>query len=174
MFNVCAYCGKNPPIKNSHILPKWTIRFAMQQSVTGKLRPTDDINRRVQDAEKLPLLCSACEGIFSKLEGNAAKEFRAGAITYGGGYTADFFRFLVTILWRVGMVRAEQVQEEGPRFSPGLTAAIQTWGEFLGGARQDLGDYPLWFALLDVGLSKKVERLHEVNQRRQQGGITGH
>jgi hypothetical protein len=157
MFTVCAYCGENPPIENSHILPKWTIRFALEGSVTGKLRPTDDVNRRVQDAEKLPLLCCSCEGIFSKLEGEASKQFRAGSITYGGTCTADFFRFLVTILWRVGTVRAEEVRAERPRFSPGLVVAVQTWGEYLRGARSDLGDYALWFALLDVGLSKKVD-----------------
>jgi hypothetical protein len=157
MFTVCAYCGKNPPIENSHILSKWTIRFALRGSVTGKLRPTDDVNRRVQDAEKLPLLCSSCEGIFGELEGKASKQVRAGSITYGGTYTADFFRFLVTILWRVGTVRAEEVRAERPRFSPALAVAVQTWGEYLTGARSDLGDYPLWFALLDVGLSKKVD-----------------
>jgi hypothetical protein len=157
MFTACAYCGKNPPIENSHILPKWTIRFALAGSVTGKLRPTDNINRRVQDAEKLPLLCGNCEGIFSKLENEAAKQFRAGSITYGGTYTADFFRFLVTILWRVGTVRAAQVQAEASRFSAGLAAAVQTWVDFLRGIRSDLGDYPLWFTLLDVGLSKKVD-----------------
>jgi hypothetical protein len=157
MFTTCAYCGKNPPIHNSHILPKWTSRFALQGAVTGKLRPADDINRRVQDAEKLPLLCNACEGDFSKLENEAARQFRSGAITHGGTYTADFFRFLVTILWRVGVVRTAEVQAEAPRFWPALASAVQTWGEYLRSGRSDLGDYPLWFALLDVGLSKKVD-----------------
>jgi len=39
MFTICAYCGKNLPIKNSHIPPKWTIRYALHGPVTGKLRP---------------------------------------------------------------------------------------------------------------------------------------
>jgi hypothetical protein len=157
VFTVCAYCGKNPPIENSHILPKWTIRVALDGSVTGKLRPTDDINRRVQDAEKLPLLCSACEGVFSKLENEASRQFRNGSIIHGGTYTDDFFRFLVSILWRVGTVRATEVNAKAHRFSLALTAAVQTWGDFLHGFRSDLGNYPLWFELLDVGLSKKVD-----------------
>jgi hypothetical protein len=169
MFSVCAYCGKNPPIENSHILPKWTIRFALDGSVTGKLRATDEINRRVQDAEKLPLLCSECEGIFSKRENDAAKQFKAGLITHGGMYDSGFFRFLVTILWRVGIVRTAQVKDETPGYSSALAAAVQTWGDFLRGLRSDLGDYPLWFTQLDVGLGRKVDAFMKTISRDGRG-----
>ena len=122
MVSNCAYCGKNPPIENSHILPKWTIRHALDGSVTGKLRATDDINYRLQDAEKVPLLCRDCENLFSKVENEAAKQFRVGAIAHGGTYNADFFRFLVTILWRVGKVRTDRVRDEAARFSTALNS----------------------------------------------------
>ena len=132
MFTSCAYCGKNPPIENSHILPKWTIRLALEESVTGKLRATDNINRRLQDAEKLPLLCRECENPFSKLEGEAKKHFVAGLIKHDGTYNADFFRFLVTILWRVGLVRSDQVKTDAPRFSTALAALATSYGAALG------------------------------------------
>ncbi|WP_339745965.1 hypothetical protein [uncultured Rubinisphaera sp.] len=156
MVSNCANCEKNPPIENSHILPKWTIRHALHGSVTGILRATDNINRRLQDAEKVPLLCRDCENSFSKVENEAAKQFRAGAIAHGGTYNADFFRFLVSILWRVGMVRTDQVKNEAPRFSAAMASAIQIWYDFLQGSRADVGEYPVWFDILDLALAKKV------------------
>jgi hypothetical protein len=157
MFTICAYCNANPPIKNSHILPKWTIRLALEESVTGKLRPTDDINRRLQDAEKLPLLCLVCENQFSKLEGEAKKQFLGGGINHDGAYNADFFRFLVTIIWRVATVRTDQVKAEAPHFSAALANAVQTWDQFLRGSRSDVGPYPIWFDILDADLAVKVD-----------------
>jgi hypothetical protein len=159
MFTTCAYCEKKPPIENSHILPKWTIRLALEESATGKLRATDNINRRLQDAEKLPLLCRDCENLFSKLEGEAKKQFVAGVIQHDGTYNADFFRFLVTVLWRVGVVRSDQVKTDAPHFSGALADAVKTWDEFLRGFRSDLGPYPLWFDFLDAGLARKVDAL---------------
>jgi hypothetical protein len=68
LFTDCADHGKNPPIENSHMLPmRWTIRFILEGSVPRKLRRTDNINRRVQDVEKLPLLCSNCAGSHRRL-----------------------------------------------------------------------------------------------------------
>ena len=57
MFNVCAR-RKEPADQKLPYFAEVDDPLALQQSVTRKLRPTDDINRRVQDAEKLPLLCS--------------------------------------------------------------------------------------------------------------------
>ncbi len=155
-MTLCAYCGKNPAILNSHILPRWTIRDSLDKSVTGKLRLTDNINRRVQDAEKCELLCRDCEERFSKLEGAAAKQFKAGAITHGAAYDADFVRFLVSILWRVAVVRADEVQAEHARFTPALTEAINAWKDYLEGKSPDLGAHPVWFTILNPDIARQV------------------
>jgi hypothetical protein len=167
MASLCAYCGKNPPIENSHILPRWTIRRSLAASVTGKLRPTDNINKRVQDGEKCPLLCSGCEGVFSQLETAAAKLFDAGSIAHGAAYDADFVRFLVSIVWRAASVRADELQAEHPRFAPALATALDAWKAYLSGAAADLGAHPVWFILLDSTLARQVHALmqHEAFDR---------
>ena len=58
---VCAYCGSTRELEESHILPKWTIRRALRGSVTGRLRESENVNHRVQDGEKVDLLCRECE-----------------------------------------------------------------------------------------------------------------
>jgi len=138
MVTSCAYCRKKPPIQNSHILPKWTIRLAQEESVTGKLRATDNINHRLQDVEKVPLLCLDCENFFSKLEGKAKEQFVAGTIKHDGKYNDDFFRFLVSVLWRVGIVRSDQIKTDTRRFSAALTDAVKTWDQFIRGLKKHL------------------------------------
>ena len=123
--------------------------------MTSKLRPTDNINQRVQDAEKCELLCLDCEQRFSAFENVVAKLFDAGAITHGAPYNVDFVRFLVSILWRVGTVRAEELKKESPRFSPALADALKTWSDYLHGKSADLGAYPVWFVILDACWRKK-------------------
>jgi hypothetical protein len=55
-------------MENSHTLPmRWKIRFILEGSVPRKLRRTDNINRRVLDAGKLPLLCSNRAGSHRRL-----------------------------------------------------------------------------------------------------------
>ena len=61
---------------------------------------------------------------------------------------ADIVRFLVTILWRVGTVRANQVQRDSPSFAPALAAAVNTWRIFWRASPQTLGAYSVWFAIL--------------------------
>ena len=155
---VCAYCGKNGEPEESHILPRWTIRRALRGSVTGKLRESENVNRRVQDGEKVYLLCRECENRFSKLEGPASRAFDAGTIAHGATSNGDFVRFLVSILWRGGVVRSADLQNAHPRYAPALATALQTWKDVLEGNRADFGGHAVWFVLLDADLARAVDR----------------
>jgi len=110
----CAYCGVNGNLKVSYILPKWTIRRALFGSVTGKSREGDNVNHSVQDGEKLYLLCGGCEDKYGKLESTATRAFDSGVIAHGVAYNADFARFLTSIIWRAGTVRAVVFQAAYP------------------------------------------------------------
>lgn len=164
---VCPLCGKNGELAESHILPKWTIRRALAGSVTGKLREGDNVNKRVQDGEKLFLLCDECEGKLSKLEGAATKAFDGGNVTYGSAYDKDFALFLTSIVWRIGIVRAAEFCGAYPSFMPAFDEAMQTWKDILDGKRSDFDGHPVWFVLLDPDLARSV---HQLMQRESTDG----
>ena len=152
----CAYCGRLLPLRQSHVLPRWMIERALAKSPTGRMRDADVINRPVQDGEKLPLLCGPCEGVFGAIESGEAQRHDDGLTVPGAAYGSDFCKFVVSVLWRVGVSRRDQIQAEFPRFGASLASAIRTWKEFLDGARQDLGGHPAYFLFLDRDTAEKV------------------
>lgn len=157
----CAYCGRNLPLRESHVLPRWMIERALAKSPTGRMRDADTINRPVQDGEKLPLVCDVCEGRFGVLEGMQANNYDNRTLSPGAAYDADFCRFVVSVLWRVGVSRFDQLQASDPQFTGALNSAIQTWKAFLDGNRQDLGDHPAYFLFLDEDTAGKVFEYRE-------------
>jgi hypothetical protein len=61
----CMLCKKLPAIKKSHVVPAFVSRAIKSDSVTGFLRNPNEPNRRIQDGEQVPLLCTVCEQRFS-------------------------------------------------------------------------------------------------------------
>jgi hypothetical protein len=157
----CAFCRENRPLRESHLLPRWIIERALEKSPTGRMRDADAINKPVQDGEKLPLLCSACEERFGKLETMEARNHDDGKTIAGSGYERGFCRFVVSVLWRVGVSRVEQLRSESPKFLEPLTAAVTTWKEYLDGERQDLGRHRAQFLFLDKATAKKIYAYRE-------------
>jgi hypothetical protein len=81
----CVLCGLNPPIKESHIVPKFVFKRLKQGSPLDSLRNSENINKPYQDGWKGDYLCEDCEARFSKWEDWFVKavydSFRAGAAT---------------------------------------------------------------------------------------------
>jgi hypothetical protein len=152
----CAYCGRQLALRESHVLPRWIIERALAKSPTGRMRDADRINRPVQDGEKLPLLCSDCEERFGALESPQAQKHDNGTATPGAPYDADFSKFVVSILWRVGISRLEQLRTDYAQFVSALNSAIQTWKDFLDGNRPDVGNHAAYFLFLDEETASKV------------------
>lgn len=100
---MCAFCGLNAPLRESHVLPAFVYRWLKGGSGTGYIRNTENPNRRVQDGLKLPWLCSGCEQKFSRYEtAFATKVFHA----WGEGreqlrYSDWLLKFCVSVSWRV-------------------------------------------------------------------------
>src|SRR5271155_5743956 len=142
MSTDCMFCNTRPAIKNSHILPRWTVRRALGTSETGKIRASDQMNKALQDIETYELLCSTCETLFSSLETSAARLYDSNAVQYGGSYDAEFVRFLVSIIWREGIFRQTSFDQEHPSFSAPLARALSGWRDFLLGSTAHLGAHP--------------------------------
>lgn len=102
-MNVCRLCGKKAKLVNSHIISKFVSETIKQNSPTGFLRCVSDMNKRRQDGDKVRLLCTDCEGLFSKAEKEFAehvfKPFQAGyvpPVSYGPWMNY----FISSVNWR--------------------------------------------------------------------------
>jgi hypothetical protein len=72
MFGPCALCGVPADLQNSHIVPAFFDRRLRADAGTPFMRGANP-NQRVQSGPKMYLLCSACEGRFSKAEAEFAE-----------------------------------------------------------------------------------------------------
>lgn len=136
---ICRLCEQTRDLEESHILPKFVIRWQRETAVSA-IRDSDNPNRRSQDGKKLPFLCSECEDRLEKFETPfAAQVFRPAhrvpdelplAVKYGRFALA----FAVSVSWR-----ALQFWSEDPRFPSVLgdeklniaKRALHRWRAFL-------------------------------------------
>lgn len=72
-MEICRLCQRSQAIENSHVTPSFVYRAIKFDSPTGFLRNPTNPNRRVQDGDKLPLLCAECEQRFGKCERQIAE-----------------------------------------------------------------------------------------------------
>lgn len=79
----CILCLQDPPIENSHIVPKFVIKRLKEGSPLQTLVHSNMLNRVFQDGWKEDYLCNGCEQRFSCLEHwfcqNVYDPFLAGA-----------------------------------------------------------------------------------------------
>ena len=98
----CALCGKECVLRDSHIVPKFVVRYLKETSV-GKIRNLETPNRTVEDGEKNELLCPECEELFS-----AREKYFADTVFYpykrdkvlSFDYDERLFYFLTSLSWR--------------------------------------------------------------------------
>jgi hypothetical protein len=64
----CILCGVNPPIRNSHVIPRLAFRRLRWGSPLDAFVHTANLNRLIQDGWKADLLCGSCESLFSRWE----------------------------------------------------------------------------------------------------------
>jgi hypothetical protein len=135
----CALCQKVAPLRLSHIIPKFVVRFALRTS-PGLLRTVQNPNRRVQDGFKTELLCEVCEQLFSEWEASFARavflpvhtknptEFRTFA------YGPWCMKFAASAVWRT----AQFLRRQGAKLKNlsdaqrrSLEEAELTWQRFI-------------------------------------------
>lgn len=141
----CGLCEREAKLCTSHVLPAFVYRWFRETSLTGHIRFTGNVDRRVQDGEKKRWLCADCEALFSKEErAFASKLFHprqedANSIEYGPWLQ----RFCTSVSWRV----LSHCKGSNPDFiySPEqeklAERARRTWRDYLLGKRSTIGKY---------------------------------
>lgn len=106
---LCALCGKNYDLQNSHIIPKWCYKNSFNEKHQLKIATSPDLFiKAMQDGFKEYLLCKECEGIFSEIEGYASRILIGSAIDQDRVFAYQLNnidaikikRFLLSIVWR--------------------------------------------------------------------------
>jgi len=103
-MRICALCGKEKELCESHFIPKFIFDWIKKTSATGYLRQAINIDRRLQDGTKEKFLCFECENKFSKYENYFAKEFFYPCLNKKKTlfkYNEDLQKFIISISWRL-------------------------------------------------------------------------
>lgn len=67
-MGLCILCEQEPPIENSHIIPRFVFKRMKQGTPVKTLRHSSRPSKAIQDGVKKPYLCEGCEARFSKWE----------------------------------------------------------------------------------------------------------
>lgn len=152
----CRLCGLDKPLRKSHIIPKFVSRFLKTTSLTGYLRGSSDINKRVQDGLKVELLCDSCESKFSKWEGEFANGIFSSHINLMEqgldvikiDYDSSLIKFVISIFWRV-LVATEVAKDISASNMMYVNNLVPIWTEFLNEKRLNWGDCEFHLITLD-------------------------
>lgn len=131
--------------------------------MTGHIRSTDNINRRVQDGLKKPWLCNLCEQLLSREErAFSTRVFRPWLReTTRVEYGPWLLRFCTSISWRV-LKHCKGLNPEH-RYTPeedrDAAEAETVWREFLRGTRNGVGRFEQHLLPLDILESTTVPDL---------------
>ncbi len=167
----CALCKVGHTRENSHIIPKFVYRWLLKTSPTGYFRGSANPNVRLQDGEKVKLLCPTCEDAFSKLETKFANRIfhpihTEGRTDHEFDYEEWFHRFAVSISWRTLYFLCQKDGIEDIPFGQkeDFLAALETWRSYLNGERDDLGRHVQHLIVIDsVTSSGGVENDFDLN-----------
>jgi hypothetical protein len=139
MTDVCKLCQETRKLLDSHVFPKFAMRW-MKKTGTGYLRFIKQPNVREQDGPTDKLLCFECEQRFSRNENYFASEvFHPFVETskFSFAYDDRLIQFLVSLLWRILHRNLEEARSETDPFLAEILAAEREWRLFL------LGQQPL-------------------------------
>lgn len=144
--NTCRLCKCQKTLQESHIVPAFVCRWQKRTSSTGYLRFGQQMNRRVQDGLKTPLLCEECEGRFNAWETRFANEFflpfhDEGQTTFD--YEIWMSKFCVSVSWRVLAYMEDRWPDAdfAARYGADAGRALSVWEDFLLDKRPDVGDF---------------------------------
>lgn len=145
----CRLCGSVGPLRDSHSIPAFAVRWIKETSPMPFLRNPLTPNLRKQDVDTSKLLCERCEISFSKDEGTFAQkiffpfvheELDAKGVGQGIIRTFDYeewlLRFVISLQWRTLLSLPA-----GSALESLYTEIEVAWRQFLIGKRPDTG---LW------------------------------
>lgn len=138
----CRLCDAEATLIESHIIPAFVYRAIKSDSPTGYFRNPNNLNLRVQDGDKVLLLCGDCEKRFNVAETEFAKKIflpfhrtDQDHFTYGPW----LHYFMTSLAWRTLILDLPGLQsdEANPRaFVAELANAVETMRNYLTGREQ--------------------------------------
>ena len=179
---ICMLCQNLPPIKNSHVWPKFAVTWLKENS-SPYIRRGDNPNLRLQDVTKFPLLCLECENRFSKFETefcervfkpiNSDYNHKKKSIVYGRWLS----RFAISLSWRILAVDFQNFVNRVPDAETKALEAFEYWRLYLLGKSQKIRPFShnvFFFSYLNFDnsdLENVPNKLHTYLHRCFDGGI---
>jgi hypothetical protein len=143
----CALCRKDAELIESHIIPKFVIKWLKDTSLSA-VRTNIEPNKRVQDGLKKYLPCANCEGLFSTWEKQFCEQIflpvhNNPEINKPLEYKSWALKFAVLVSWRVleyyyqenRLLNFTDLQKQA------CQKALETWSNFLLGKEPHPGQY---------------------------------
>ncbi len=173
MQGTCRFCEQESDLQESHIIPKFIYAHFKDTSATGKIRQSEQVNKRVQDGIKLYWLCRPCETMF----GNWEKYFSETILHPLHGnqtpihYNNKFLKFCASISWRVSkyLIEKNHISHFSDEIMSKLNNALNTWKKFLLDEEPNPGIYEHHFynftGEIKIANAKASENIHRYLQR---------
>ena len=129
--SVCRLCKKQAALLQSHIYPKFIIKW-LKDTGTGFVRSGQNMNQRRQDGFKVPLLCANCEKLFGKFETYFASSIFYPVVDREDNFAYDerLCKFVVSVMWRL-MQHSLIDDQIGLPFFENVLRAEKEWAEYL-------------------------------------------
>ena len=131
---ICMLCQEKPPINNSHLWPKFAVRWLKDNS-SQYIRRADRPNVRMQDVTKFKLLCTSCESLFAVNEQKFAervyKPFQSDRKMQQFEYGGWLSHFVISLIWRMVAVDYAALAVEFPNHAECAARAFEHWRLFL-------------------------------------------
>lgn len=129
----CGLCHERKPLVQSHVIPKFVIRY-LKATGSGFFRRPVKPNLKHQDIPTTQLLCQECEQRFSRREAyfrdtifDPYMKRKCAHFDYDG----NLHYFLVSILWRVLVSDMAKYVKEYPHVAGVLSKAEEDWRRYL-------------------------------------------
>ena len=150
---ICNLCGDPAPIQESHIVPKFVIKYLKETGVTGYIRQGVSTNLRREDFSKTKLLCAKCETLFSKREKVFAEVIFKPYLNNGVvrfQYREWLRYFAISIFWRLAAIDIGDFEKSNPAEGILIREAMSKWGPLLLEQTSNPGDFQYDMFLLDI------------------------
>lgn len=135
----CKLCSEDRELQNSHVIPRFVIKWMKNTGPTPFLRKAVDPNTRIQDYHE-KLLCKECEQIFSDWEGKFASHVFYPHVrdqTNKFEYGEWLYRFVLSVSWRLLVSDMAVWHEHDPPKVDIVEERLETWRRIL------IGEKPL-------------------------------
>ena len=133
MSEECRLCGEEADLQNSHVIPRFVIRWIKNTSATSLLRGAEDPDTRIQDYHE-KMLCEDCEQSFSDYERMFATNI---FYPYLNDETAEFEydeylkKFIISISWRLIVSKLTDLNNLKKHHREALEDAEEIWRDIL-------------------------------------------